>query len=198
MMRLAAALCAAILTAAASTDVSAEDAPPDRLARLLALEGDWRGELAYLDYGTGNREAIGQAAVMTASPDGAFLQLESRFTDPGFDVYILTIATFDPDTGDLVESYHRDRKIETQRFKVVSDEKTEAGWTLVLIAHGEDDDRPATIRRTFILDGDALTRRKEVDFLDDDESDFVFRNETILSRSNEPVTFDDFRQRRER
>ncbi len=166
----------------------------DRWTRMASLAGDWRGELSYLDYQSGERQAIGQAAKLTLSPDGKFLMSEGRFTDPGFDVYILTTTTIDPATGDLLESFHRDHQIELMRFRVVSEEIQDNGWTLVLVGQEEDDNRPATIRRTMILDNDTLTRRKEVDYLDDEASDFIFRNETVLTRSKAPVTFDDFRR----
>lgn len=179
---------------APTVSFAADDAFADRWEKIKSLTGDWRGALVYLDYTNGKRQSIGQAARLMLSPDGAFLISDARFTDPGFDVYINTIATIDPKTGDLLESFHRDRSIDMMRFRVVSDQSMENGWELVLVGQGEDDERPATIRRTMILDGDMLTRRKEVDFLDDEESEFIFRNETILTRSAEPVGFGGFRQ----
>jgi len=191
--------CAALLffcgaAAQAATPPSTPPSTPS-LADLLDLEGDWRGELAYLDYGTGRRAKIGMAARLSATPDAAFLVTEARYTDPGFDVFIMTIATIDAASGALVESYHRDNEIEKFVYSFKSAAQTETGWVFTFEDKGVDDDRPAMIRRTFSLDGDVYTQRKEVDFLDDMGPNFTFRNETVLRRSDAPVTFGDFRQR---
>lgn len=169
--------------------------PQAKVSDLLALEGEWRGELAYLDYGSGERAGIGMAASMSATPDGAFLVTKARYTDPGFDVFIMSIMTIDKETGALVESYHRGNDIEKFVYSMKSVEWTPSGWVYVFEDEGRDDDRPALIRRTFSLEGDVYTQRKDVDFLDDDREEYIFRNETILHRSSEAVTFDDFRKR---
>ena len=164
------------------------------LDALRGLEGDWRGVLAYTDYRSGEREVIGQAARITVSPDRNFISFEGRFTDPGFDVYILTVATIDKESGALVESYHRDRDIQRQVYELVSFTPEDDGWRAVVQAEDRDDGQPALLRRTFTRAGDTLTRRKDVNPLGDDDDRFVFRNETVMTLSDEPVTFDDFRQ----
>ncbi len=165
------------------------------MANLLSLAGEWRGTLSYLDYGTGNKEAIGMAASISVTPDDAFLVTQSRFTDPGFDVFIMTLMTLDPETGDMIESFHRDRQIEHYRYPVKHLHVSKTGWTVICENKGRDADRPATIRRIFSLEGDIYTQRKEVDFLDDGQLEFFFRNESVLVRSEEQVSFDDFRKR---
>lgn len=169
--------------------------PAPRACDLLAFQGDWRGELAYRDYGTGAREVIAMAARARATPDNGFLVTEARYVDPGFDVFIMTVAAIDEETGALMESHHRANAIEKFAYGFKSAERTGDGWVCVFEDEGVDDGRPAMIRRIFSLDGDVYTQRKEIDFLDDMGPNFIFRNETVLRRSAEPVTFDDFTQR---
>ena len=169
--------------------------PQAKLSDLLGLEGDWRGELTYLDYGAGERAEIGMAASVSATPDDGFIVTRARYTDPGFDVFIMGLMTIDEQTGALVESYHRGNDIEKFVYSMKSVEWTPAGWIYVFEDEGRDDGRPALIRRTFSLENEVYTQRKDVDFLDDDRAEYIFRNETVLRRTDEPVTFDDFRKR---
>ncbi|MEL7486926.1 MAG: hypothetical protein AAGJ87_06905 [Pseudomonadota bacterium] len=198
-MKRIAVICVLMIGATATAGVASAAEPSfdaeAAMAKLRALQGDWRGALSYLDYGTGERQSIGQAASLELTPDGAFLISNGRFTDPGFDVFILTVQAIDRETGDLVETFHRDGEIETSRFKTIEFSETDAGWRFVFETDGRDADRPAAIRRILTLENETLTRRKEVDFLDDDASAFIFRNETVMTRSADPVTFDDFRQK---
>ncbi|MEO1015683.1 MAG: hypothetical protein AAFX08_10900 [Pseudomonadota bacterium] len=183
--------------AATAFGVAAEEAPytnrSEDMARLGELAGGWRGALAYRDYGTGEREEIGMAALIAATPDDEFIVTQARYTDPGFDVFILTVATFDAASGDYLESYHRDGSIERFVYPRKSMRVLEDGWEYVFEGDGRDDDRPASIRRTFSLNGDRFVQRKDVDFLDDDAGSFEFRNETVLLRSQGEVSFDGFR-----
>ena len=50
---------------------------------------------------------------------------------------------------------------------------------------GEDDNRPATLRLTTVRDGDRVETLKEVDFLDDDKSEWLTRNRTRLTRTGD-------------
>ena len=188
-----AALSAVIIATAAP---AAHAMPPlPRLSDLLALQGDWRGELAYRDYGTGAREKIAMEATARATPDNGFLVTEARYADPGFDVFIMTVSAFDEETGALMESHHRANEIEKFVYGFKSAEWTDDGWIYIFEDEGVDDGRPAMIRRIVSLDGEVYTQRKEIDFLDDMGPNFIFRNETVLRRSAEPVTFDEFTQR---
>ena len=169
-------------------------AASEAMERFSQLTGDWRGALSYLDYGSGEREQIGMASTVEMSPDGVYLITRSRFTDPGFDVFIMSVATIDEEIEALKESYHRDGVIQLYQYNLRGVRDTASGWVYVFEDEGEDDGRPALIRRTFTYNGDVFSQRKEVDFLDDDEEDFIFRNETLLRRSDDPVSFDDFRK----
>lgn len=183
------------LTALIFSSAAAQAETDTSMDRLLDLAGDWRGELAYLDYSSGERAEIGMAAVISATPDDGYIVTEARYTDPGFDVFILSVSTIDKESGALVESYHRANDVEKFVYSFKSAEDTDNGWVYVFEDEGEDDGRPAMIRRIFSLADDVYTQRKEVDFLDDAGSAFIFRNETVLRRTNQIVTFDDFRKR---
>ncbi len=183
------------IIAAAFALIAPVQAADSHFERWADLAGDWRGELAYLDYSSGERQAIGMAAVMEVTPDNGFVISRARYTDPGFDVFILTVSTIDAETGAYRESYHRGGNIETFEYTLKSADADNSGWVYVFEDESVDDDRPALIRRTFSLQVDTYRQVKEVDFLDDaKDGDFLFRNEVVLTRSDENVSFEDFRR----
>ncbi|MEO0871379.1 MAG: hypothetical protein AAFY19_05375, partial [Pseudomonadota bacterium] len=54
-------------------------------------------------------------------------------------------------------------------------------WTLVMDHEFNDDGRPARIRETMVRSQGTLSVLKEVDYLDDDKEEWVFRNEITLA-----------------
>jgi len=155
---------------------------------LKALAGAWEGELYYLDYRSGQRFGIPMGVDAELTPDGATLIRRLTFTDPGNLVHAVNLSTVDRDTGELVEAYFREGKGEMNRYEIVSaDFSDEGNWELVYEQDGTDDDRPARIRHTISRNGDSMTSRKEVRFLDE-EGDFFLRNGTELDRVAQKAT----------
>ena len=54
-------------------------------------------------------------------------------------------------------------------------------WTIILENEASDDDRPARIRETMTRAQGTLKVLKEVDFLDDDKEQWIYRNEITLN-----------------
>ena len=145
----------------------------DANAILSASTGTWEGELYYLDYQSGQRFGIPMRVDASLTPDGATLVRRVVFTDPGTLVHAINLATIDRDTGEIVESYFRQGRAEMSRAAVVVAEFTSnSEWHLVYELDGTDDDRPARVRHTIVRNGDSMTSKKEVRFLDGDETYF--------------------------
>jgi len=184
---LAAAPLALIATSAApvTAPIEPETAPNSVTAgaAFLGLEGEWTGKLTYRDYQSQKLESIPVAVSMEALPDGQTMVQRYDYTDPGFQVYItnliavkdglLTGAT--ARAGRAFETYEKDISVTAA--------VDAASWTAVLTSEMQDDGRPSQVRETMVRDGASLKIVKEVDYLDDDKEDWIFRNEIVLSAS---------------
>ena len=160
--------------------VSLARADDSSLSVLAASAGSWEGELYYLDYQSGQRFGIPMRVDAMLTPDGATLIRRLTFTDPGNLVYAVNVVTVDRDSGDLVEAYFREQNAEFLRYEIVSVEyDDDSRWRIAYESDGTDDNRPARIRHTIERQGDLMTSRKEVRFLDE-ESEFLLRNGTEL------------------
>jgi len=162
----------------AATSAAASDYA---LKALASAAGDWEGELYYLDYQSGQRFGIPMRAEIEATPDGDTVIRRVTWTDPGNLVYAVLLTTIDRDTGELVEAFFRDGKGEYMRYEVSSASMESAiKWQVVYEQDGTDADRPARIRHTVERDGDLMTSKKSVRFLDDDDGEFFERNGSEL------------------
>ncbi len=160
-------------TSAAATDHALE--------ALAAATGDWEGELYYLDYQSGQRFSIPMRAEIEATPDAATVIRRLTWTDPDNMVYAVQLTTVDRDTGELVEAFFRDGKGEYMRYEVSGASIASAtNWQVVYEHDGTDAGRPARIRHTVERDGDLMTSKKSVRFLDDDDGEFFERNGSEL------------------
>ena len=184
-LALTAAPLALIATSAAPITAPIEE-KTDRItaaAALLALEGEWDGKLTYRDYQSQELESIPVAVSMEALPDGQTMVQRYDYTDPGFQVYITNLIAVKD--GLLTGATARaGRAFETYKKDItVTAAIDAASWTAVLTSEMQDDGRPSQVRETMVRDGDNLTVLKEVDYLDDDKEDWIFRNTITLSAS---------------
>ncbi len=153
------------------------------LEALASAAGDWEGELYYLDYQSGQRFGIPMRTEIEATPDGATVIRRLTWTDPGNLVYAVALTTIDRNTGELVEAFFRDGKGEYMRYDVASATiESATKWQVVYEHDWTDADRPARIRHTVERDGDLMTSKKSVRFLDGDDSEFFTRNGSELRR----------------
>lgn len=160
----------------------AKDADQARAA-FASITGNWTGELYYLDYQTGQRFGIPMNVAAEVTPDGATLLQKVRFTDPGVEVYAMTLTTVSQESGEVLEAYFREQRGEYLRYRLAGVEYQSAEqWSLVMEREGSDDDRPATIRTTLSRRGDSLDSLKEVRFSDETAGAWFKRNGTELKR----------------
>ncbi|MEO1222282.1 MAG: hypothetical protein AAFY42_13195, partial [Pseudomonadota bacterium] len=162
---------------------AAEPAPSFTPAQAFtSLEGTWEGTLAYRDYQSDNLETIPVAVDMEALPDGQTMVQRFDYSDPGFQVYITNLIAIED--GLLTGATARaGRAFETYEKRIsVEEAASNTQWTAILSSEGSDDNRPAMIRETMVRDGDTVKITKEIDFLDDNTSEWEFRNVVSLAR----------------
>ena len=146
-----------------------------------SLEGVWEGTLTYRDYQSNNLESIPVAVTMQMEPDGQTIVQRFDYTDPGFQVYVTNLITVKDDlltgatarAGRAFETYEKGLRVTAQTMP--------QQWTLVMDDEFNDDGRPARVRETMVRSEGTLSVLKEVDYLDDDKEEWVFRNKITLA-----------------
>lgn len=146
-----------------------------------SLEGVWEGTLSYRDYRSNKMESIPVAVTMLIEPDGQTMVQRFDYTDPGFQVYVTNLITVKDNlltgatarAGRAFETYEKDLRITAQTMP--------QQWTLVMDDEFNDDGRPARIRETMVRSEGTLSVLKEVDFLDDEKEEWIFRNAITLA-----------------
>jgi hypothetical protein len=178
-----------ILAAAAVTPAAAfaQPAPVDIAAARAALTGTWAGKLEYLDYSANKWFGIPVNTQIEDQGDGATIIRKSDFDDgPKVgNVRITSIELLDPAAGTVTTgTFRKGRSVETFAYAVRFDgtPADTSHWTMVEEALGKDDDRPAMLRLTTTRDGDSIETLKQIDFQDDDKTEWITRNRTRLSR----------------
>lgn len=98
---------------------------------------------------------------------------------------ITSVEVFDAAAATVqVGTFRKGRAAEIMTYKVslAPGSRDPLHWTMIEQATGEDDERPATLRLTTLRDGDRVETLKEVDFLDDDKTEWLTRNRIRLTR----------------
>ncbi|MEM9312408.1 MAG: hypothetical protein AAGA34_13280 [Pseudomonadota bacterium] len=151
---------------------------------VASLEGRWEGTLSYRDYGTKRLESIPVAVTMETQPDGETMVQRFDYTDPGYQVYVTNLITVKD--GLLAGATARaGRAFETYEKTITVTAQTMPNqWTVVLDDEFTDDGRPARVRETMRRAEGTLKILKEVDYLDDDKEEWLFRNEIRLSAAD--------------
>jgi hypothetical protein len=170
-----------------ATPAIAGPALVDVSAARASLAGNWEGSLEYLDYGANKWFGIPVKTVVEDQGDGVTMIRKSDFDDgPKVgNVRITSVELFDPAAGTVTTgTFRKGRRVEvstyTVRLEGTATDMTR--WTMVEESPGKDDDRPAMLRLTTICDGDKVETVKQVDFQDDDKSEWLTRNRTRLTR----------------
>jgi len=171
-----------VITLSAAAALPANPITPQEA--FASLEGAWTGTLSYRDYGTKNLTRIPVALSMEAQPDGETLVQRFNFTDPGFQVYATNLITVKD--GVLAGATARaGRAFETyEKSATVTRQVLPNQWTVVLDGETTDGNRPARVRETMVRAEGTLSVLKEVDYLDDDKKEWIFRNEITLAAAS--------------
>ncbi len=157
------------------------DLPANAVDAFSALEGEWQGQLEYHDYQSDTLQVIPLRVEFDTIPDDTTFIQRSVFTDPAFPVRITTMVNVEGETVSVANS-RAGRPFESYANSARLTGATSAdNWSMTLTRIDEDDNRPAAIRELMVRNGDMLTVTKEVDFLDDDTAEWMFRNRVTLS-----------------
>ncbi|EGF93273.1 hypothetical protein ABI_17130 [Asticcacaulis biprosthecium C19] len=149
------------------------------------LSGRWSGYLEYRDYQSNEAFRLPMVSYMSVAPDTVTVTRLSSFDDgPQTGMVFITTTTLYGDTGATSAMFRKGRVVE-----VVTDQARVARavdavhWTVIFERDGVDGGQESHIRETETRDGDTLTRLKEVKPLGGEDSAYVFRNITVLSRA---------------
>jgi hypothetical protein len=154
-------------------------------AALASLDGRWEGTLEYLDYGANRWFGIPVVTTIEDQGDGATIIRKSDFDDgPKVgNVRITSVELFDATKGTVsVGTFRKGQEagIYTYSIRLEGQAADPTHWTIVEESKGQDDNRPALLRITTVRNGDQIESLKEVDFQDDDKSEWLSRNRTKL------------------
>ena len=175
------------LLVAASTPAAAQTAPVDIAVARAALAGQWEGSLEYLDYSAGKWFGIPVKTRVEDQGDGVTIIRKSDFDDGPTvgNVRITSVELFDPVAGTVTTgTFRKGRNVEvfTYKMRLEGTPLDPTHWTMIEETLGKDDNRPATLRLTTIRNGDKIETVKQIDFQDDDRTEWVTRNRTRLAR----------------
>ena len=187
MMFRYALLALSLVSVSAASAQPASSSAPNAAAARASLVGSWEGELGYLDYSANRWFGIPVKTRIIDQGDGATMLRVSDFDDgpkAGI-VRITTVELFDEKADTVsVATFRKGRAVEVMTYAIRIDpgSRDATHWTMVEETKANDDNRPATLRLTTVRDGDKVETLKEVDFLDDDKSEWLTRNRTRLTR----------------
>jgi hypothetical protein len=181
---------ASLLLCIIAAPAIAEPLPLDVAAARASMVGNWEGSLDYLDYGANKWFGIPVKTVVEDQGDGVTIIRKSDFDDgPKVgNVRITSVELFDPGAGTVTTgTFRKARPVEVLTYAVRMGETAADAmhWTMVEESLGKDDDRPAMLRLTTTRNGNRIETVKQVDFQDDDKSEWLTRNRTRLTRVGE-------------
>ncbi|MBL8002291.1 MAG: hypothetical protein JNL05_10050 [Flavobacteriales bacterium] len=165
-MRLPLALPLLVLSATA-----AAQEPVLNFTDMQPMQGAWSGELMYIDY-TGGAETHIPATLLLTPMDQYHWRIGFGYTEEpqanALDTLVLA------EDGRTLDGF---TVLEVQRY-------TTDSLRFVLQAEGEDDHKPATLRKTWTLGPHTCTLRKEVRFvaLNGEAMPFFLRHEYRFKR----------------
>jgi hypothetical protein len=164
--------------------------PVDLAAARASLAGAWAGTLEYRDYTADKWFGIPVRTRVEDQGDGATVVRKSDFDDgPKVgNVRITSVELFEAAKGTVtVGTFRKGRTAEiyTYTARIAASPRDATHWTMIEETKGEDDNRPATLRLTTVRNGKTLETLKEVDFLDDQKSEWLVRNRTRLTRTGD-------------
>ncbi len=179
-----------LLSAPAMADaplVMPANAPVDVAAARASLSGNWQGTLEYLDYTADKWFGIPVTTRIEDQGDGATTIRKSDFDDgPKVGIVRITSAELlDAAAGIVtVGTFRKGRSVEVVSYAVrIAGTPTDIRqWTMIEEVAAKDNNRPAALRITTIRNGDTTESLKEIDFLDDEKSEWISRNRTKLTR----------------
>jgi hypothetical protein len=175
---------AAVLTAQA---VAAQSQSVDVAVARASLNGEWTGTLEYLDYSANKWFGIPVKTQIEDQGDKATIIRRSDFDDGPTvgNVRITTVELFDAAANTVTTgSFRKGRNVDIDIYNVRMEGVAQdpMRWVMVEEVLGKDNNRPALLRYTTTRNGDSIETLKQVDFQDDETSEWMTRNRTRMTR----------------
>ena len=178
----------ASLAIATSAQAASEQAQPvDVAAARASLNGRWEGTLEYLDYSANTWFGIPVKTWIEDQGDKATTIRRSDFDDGPTvgNVRITSVELFDAATGSVTTgSFRKGRAIDVHTYAVRIEGKAQNAmhWIMVEEVLATDNNRPALLRYTTSRNGDNFETLKQVNFQDDEVSEWMTRNRTRMTQ----------------
>jgi hypothetical protein len=150
-----------------------------------SLVGHWKGKLEYRDYRSDAWFGLPVVVNIADGGDGV-TQIRTADYDDGpkvGNVRITTVMMLGPGGDEeSAATFRKGRAVELSKAKlaVAAASLSPTDWTMIETSQGEDADRPATLRLTTTRKDGKVVVLKEIDFSDDDKTEWLIRNRTTL------------------
>ena len=177
---------AMVVSAAISATTTASTPLTPAEAR-QSLVGHWQGKLEYRDYKANRWFGLPVKVEVRDGGDGVTLIRTADYDDGPTtgNVRITTVSLLAANgTDETGATFRKGRAVELETVKLSLDgaSASNTNWKMIETSSGNDDDRPATLRLTTIRTGNKLVTLKEVNFSDDQKTEWLVRNRTTLER----------------
>lgn len=137
---------------------------------LKVFEGDWEGNLTYLNYGD-DETLVTLPVKLVASYGEKGLRFEYFYTEPG--------GAIEKRTGKF--ELRGEKVFYNGRWEVVSTEiDNKKNWTMELKSSGKDNNRKADFQKSIVVSQSKITVTKKVKYEGTDE--FFMRNQHTFER----------------
>lgn len=158
--------------------------PPASDQELLAqLEGEWRGQLRYLDYQSEEWVSLPIRQENVLVGEGAALLSTTRYDESTWEAVGVELTSLHPE-GDLLQQAEFMRGAQQLSDYAIVERTDLADGTVRILLELESTDagRPALLSDTVELSADRLVRRREVTYTDEPQALPFVRNEVELAR----------------
>ena len=151
----------------------------EKMSDLSILEGHWKGQLQYRDYGSDRQVSIPMEVTIEMSPDQQFVISNVTYTDPGYKVYAHVVTRFDEKNKKVYEYYFSNGQIEEKNYDINWIQHGDDKWMIEYSNQGQDAGQKADIRirktisKTEYISQQWVDNKKEAPFI---------RNQTLLKK----------------
>ncbi|MBT0587948.1 hypothetical protein [Alteromonas oceanisediminis] len=146
--------------------LSSHSIATDGITSINIPQSDYNGHLNYKDYGTGKHVKIPMRFSIYQSSDGLNLIVDKIFTDPGYEVYSLSVINLDLENNTVIETTFDKNQSQKQSFEILSFAYVgPKKWTLIRRALRQDNNQDAIIVITESVTGTEFRSETRVDYL---------------------------------
>lgn len=151
--------------------------------RLPFVNASYQGTLNYIDYGNGKPVAIPLEIQFLAGNDGKTLIVDRVYTDPGFQVFSLSVMRYLKNTKSWIDETFEGNEQTTNHYSILEfSVPNDEYWKIIRTIKKQDNNRDAMLTIADVFDGDKFLSETRVDYLDTTENENLRRNWIELVR----------------